>query len=439
MDDTRSLRISCPPSAEERSPWLAYGDARACCAKYGDSFYVFHEGVFRKNFATLQSAFARWYPYTKIAYSYKTNYTPAVCNLVSTLGGYAEVVSEMELDLAFRLAIPGCRIIYNGPCKSFESIRRALQAGALLNIDNLEDYRSVRSIAATLDGREAVVGIRCNFSMAGRESSRFGLDVSSEAFLNVVEGIRSTKNLRLGGLHCHFPNRDLDSFRQRTTELLKVVKRTFPDGPPFIDIGGGFFGDLPESLRSLFNQRPPTFHEYGEVVGGLCAAAFEGMDSPPTLFIEPGTALVANTFRFYTRVLDVRKIGGRRIATVAGSIQNISPHAGSCQLPVKLLAQNSTEGPDRMEQVTDIAGYTCMENDYLTKGLRTGVEVGDVLEYANVGSYSIVMKPPFILPNVPILMVADDSRTVRVIRRKENPEHLFQSFVVSGEGATQTA
>jgi len=70
-----------------------------------------------------------------------------------------------------------------------------------------------------------------------------------------------------------------------------------------------------------------------------------------------------------------------------------------------------------------------MESDLLTRGMRANVKVGDFLEYSNVGSYSIVMKPPFILPNVPILMLAGSSRSIREIRRREEPDSLFSTFV----------
>jgi diaminopimelate decarboxylase len=422
--------VTSPPVHQfaEQSTWLSSEEARACCDDHGDSYYVFHKGAFTHNFISFLDSFTRWYPNTKIAYSYKTNYTPAVCRLVSKLGGCAEVVSEMEFDLARSLGVEGPKIIFNGPCKSLESIRKAVDCGALINIDSIQDFAKVESVASTLSNRKVVVGIRCNFPMEGRELSRFGIDVKADEFRRVVDGVRSAKNLILGGFHCHFPDRDLESFRQRTVGLIEIVRDVFPDGPCFIDLGGGFFGELPDSLRKLHKTPPPTYLEYGEVVGRLCAEAFSQMAQPPTLFLEPGTGLVANTFRFYTRVMDLRSVGTRRIATVAASIQNISPHSRSQQLPVKILRQTIAK-EDEPEEETDIAGYTCMESDYLTKGWRQSINVGDVLEYANVGSYSIVMKPPFILPNVPILMIANDSRRIQVIRHKEDPAALFQSFV----------
>jgi diaminopimelate decarboxylase len=337
----------------------------------------------------------------------------------------------MEFDLARSLGIDGEHIVYNGPCKSVQSIQNAIECKALVNIDSIQDYRCIKAIAMEKHKKEIVVGIRCNFLIEQRERSRFGLDVDSQDFHEVVDGIRSTGNLMLGGLHCHFPDRDLESFRLRSLGLLEVARRLFPKAPGYLDIGGGFFGELPLALLSLYKIPPPTFAEYAAVAGSIFAKAYGDIESPPTLFIEPGTALVANTFRFYTRVLNIRNAGSKNIATVAGSIQNISPHAKSMHLPVRVLRNDFSSGTLECEQEFDIGGYTCMESDYLTKGMRTALKVGDVIEYSNVGSYSIVMKPPFILPSVPILMLSEPDRSIRVIKHKEEAKDLLQRFVTS--------
>ena len=310
-----------------------------------------------------------------------------------------------------------------------------MEYGALVNIDSMLDYKHLMAVAGQSPGLHANVGIRCNFPMEGRDPSRFGIPSHSSEFLEVVEGIRATRNLTLSGLHCHFPDRDLESFRQRTVGLIEIVQRTFPQGLDFVDIGGGFYGELPQPLRNPSLPAPPTYAEYAEVVGTLCADAFARLHRPPVLFIEPGTGLVADTFRFYTRVLDVKNVGSKRIATVAGSIQNISPHARSRSLPVRVFSLQHAPEPSLLE--TDIAGYTCMESDYLTRSLPVRVEVGDILEYANVGSYTIVMKPPFILPNVPILMLQQGTKQLQLIRRREDPLEIFQSFSGAGDLSIQ--
>lgn len=85
--------------------------------EYGDAFYLLDSEQFRNNFLELRDAFRSIYPNFNIAYSYKTNYTPKFCKIVNELGGYAEVVSEMELEIALRVGVEPNRIIWNGPIK----------------------------------------------------------------------------------------------------------------------------------------------------------------------------------------------------------------------------------------------------------------------------------------------------------------------------------
>ena len=66
-------------------------------------FYVFDEEGFIANYNKLCDAMRAYYPNYVPGYSYKTNYTPYVCQLVKSLGGYAEVVSDMEYQLAKKI------------------------------------------------------------------------------------------------------------------------------------------------------------------------------------------------------------------------------------------------------------------------------------------------------------------------------------------------
>lgn len=422
----KPTRAPGPVRAERQLSWK---QVNAWAKTYGDSFYVFDHSAFRENFARLAAAFTARYRDTRIAYSYKTNYTPAICKAIDEMGGYAEVVSEMEYDLARRLGVSGPRIIYNGPYKSLSSVRDALHAGAIVNLDSMRDYAGIMSVAAEAPQRDFSVGVRCNFAVAGDGASRFGLDTDGPEFRYVIDGIRASRNVSLAGLHCHFPNRDLASFKVRALKMLDVAGRVFSSPPAFLNLGGGFFGGMPDSLERTFKPRPPDFTQYAETICGLIGSAYGTSRRKPTLYIEPGTALVANTLKFYTTVISLKNIKGRGIATVAGSIFNISPHSRLQHLPVRVIRCQAGKAVTGTADKYDVAGYTCIEDDYLTKGLSGPVEVGDFLEYGNVGSYSIVMKPPFILPNVPILGISDHCGEVFVVRHGQTGASLFEGFV----------
>ena len=86
--------------------------------KYGDAFYLLDTAQFKANYVELKEAFSSLYSNFNIAYSYKTNYTPKLCKIVNEFDGYAEVVSEMEAELALRIGVCPKKVIWNGPIKN---------------------------------------------------------------------------------------------------------------------------------------------------------------------------------------------------------------------------------------------------------------------------------------------------------------------------------
>ncbi|NLH00671.1 MAG: pyridoxal-dependent decarboxylase, partial [Clostridiales bacterium] len=94
--------------------------------QFGDSFYILDIGKFIYNYKRLKSAFSSFYGNSYIAYSYKTNYIPILCRKAAELGAYAEVVSEMEYELAKRVGTEAKKIILNGPVKSRRAVEELL-------------------------------------------------------------------------------------------------------------------------------------------------------------------------------------------------------------------------------------------------------------------------------------------------------------------------
>lgn len=415
--------------SEAAGPTLNHAALNALSETHGASFFVLDGPRFAANFTALHAAFADHYPTVNIGYSYKTNYTPQLCRIAHSLGGYAEVVSEMEYNLAKRLNIPGPRIIFNGPYKARAAFEDAVLTGATLNLDSHRDIEMLSAVAAAHPNTDIAVVLRCNFELEeGGDISRFGMDPTSAEFSNALGVIAATFNLRLKGLHCHFPDRDLDSFGARAEKMVTLLRHVFPDAPPeVLNIGGGYFSNMPDSLRAQFAVPPATFSDYGALVGKTLSKAFQGSKAP-ALFLEPGTAVVADTQSFYTRVISTKTIRGKNFATVAGSSFDISPTARSHVLPVTpVLSEGSSERPTG--KVFDVVGYTCIEKDILSEGVAAPLQAGDFLRYDNVGSYSVVMRPPFILPANPVLFVNEPGGALQLIKRRQSTDDVFANFV----------
>lgn len=142
--------------------------------EYGDAFYLLDSEQFQKNFIELRDTFRSIYPNFNIAYSYKTNYTPKFCKLVDKMGGYAEVVSEMEMEIALRCGVKHNRIIWNGPIKNSQKLEEFLVAGGIDNVDCIEELDIIKGIAKRHPSNTINLGIRCNYEVGDGVVSRFG-------------------------------------------------------------------------------------------------------------------------------------------------------------------------------------------------------------------------------------------------------------------------
>lgn len=388
--------------------------------RFGDAFYILDSDRFKQNFIELKAAFTAIYPNFNIAYSYKTNYTPKLCKIVDDQGGYAEVVSDMEMEVALRAGVSAAKIIWNGPYKNYKKVEELLLAGGTVNIDSAYEINLIKDIAERHPNHTLNVGIRVNFDVNDGIVSRFGFDIESEDFKNVLTLVRETENIYLTGLQCHFATRRLDTWRPRAEGMLKLLD-DLGVVPEHIDLGGGLFGKMADSLKVQFDSDIPTYNQYAEAVAPLFAEHFK--DHKPTLLIEPGSALVGDCMHFVSKVINIKDVRGKAIATLIGSIYNINPTLNKKNPPITVYAM----GKEQQEYSDlDFGGFTCIESDYLYRHYSGKLAAGDIVVFGNVGSYSVVLKPPFILPNFAVIDITGGK--AELIKRPETFNDLFCTY-----------
>lgn len=388
--------------------------------EYGDAFYLLDSEQYRKNFIELRDTFRKIYPNFNIAYSYKTNYTPKYCKIVNELEGYAEVVSEMELEIAQRVGVKPDRIIWNGPIKNPQKLEEFLVAGGTDNIDSIEELAMVRTIAERHSDKILNLGIRCNYEVGDGVVSRFGLDVDSDDFRKVLEFVTMTKNVHFINFQCHFAKRQIEYWPARAKGMVQLIDR-LGIIPERIDIGGGLYGKMADSLKAQFTNEIPGYQAYAEAAAAIFADYFADKDVKPELLIEPGSAVVGDCMKFVGTVKTIKTVRGKSFATVLGSQKNIS--MSGINPPMEVIAMG---GEQKVYENLDMVGFTCIEGDVLYHGYNGKLAHEDAIVISNCGSYSLVMKPPFILPNFPVLDICGDQ--TEVIKRGEVFDDLFQTF-----------
>lgn len=393
--------------------------------KIGTPFYIFDEEGFIDNYNALNDIFKAVYPNYQISYSYKTNYTPYICNIVKKLGGYAEVVSDMEYTLAKKLGYNNRQIVYNGPSKgplAFEHIENH----GILNIDSLDEAKKIADYCNSHPDKTYTCGLRINMDLGGDFVSRFGLSTSNDDIDKAVAMIKSTPNLKLVGLHCHISrHRGLEAWAKRAKIMLDIADKYIDGIPEYISLGSGMFADMPEFLKEQFGGSSiPTYSDYAEVAIKPFAEHYKNYDKKPILFTEPGTTVVARYLNFASKVLSIKEIRNRHIANMDGDYHNLGEICTMKKLPVSII-------PGSNEQKTfdnlDIMGFTCLEQDVMYPQFERPLAEGDILVFNNVGGYSIVSKPQFIKPQSAMYVLKKDGSSSEIMRA-ETFDDVFAKF-----------
>lgn len=399
-------------------------DIQYLLERYAPPFYLFDKKGFVDNYKRLCDAMREYYPNYVPGYSYKTNYVPYVCQLVKELGGYAEVVSDMELTLAHKIGYKANKIIYNGPCKGVKMEDHIL-AGGISNIDNEDEALRVIALAKANPKQEIKIGLRINTDIGAGFISRFGLDVDNGEIDKVIASLKSVGNIKIVGLHMHVSRaRYLSAWQKRIDNILIAADKYIDGIPEYIDLGSGMFADMEDYLKNQFTITVPSYYEYAEIVAGTMAKHYANCSNKPILFTEPGTTVVSRYFSLITSVTGIKSVKGRSIAMVDIDFHNAGETCQMMKLPYTLYKRGMGK---EIGAPCEIAGFTCLEQDILYNEFPESLRVGDVLELRNVGGYSIVYKPPFIQPQCPVLCYEQDN-TVIEIKRKETFEDIFCTF-----------
>lgn len=401
--------------------------------QYGSPLYVFHDDEFRRNYLDLLNSFREIYPKYNIAYSYKTNYTPAICKLVKELGGLAEVVSDMEYRLAKKLGYEDEDIVYNGPVKG-KGLFNHLSNGGIANIDSLDELDEVIAFAKKNQATAFRIAFRVNIDIEQGFISRFGIDAYEEDTIKsdldtAFASVNEQSNVRVVGLHCHIGrSRSIDAWKNRVRIMFNLVDRYFKDVvPQFIDLGSGMNSVMEPELACQFGGHIPSFAEYASVVAEAMKERYGQLpiEQQPILYTEPGTTLISGCMSFLGTVKTIKNVKGKDYVTFDCCGGNMGDICHLKNLPITVYHNGE---PLRSLSNATFVGYTCLEHDHIYEGFSGELAVGDYIQFRNIGSYSNVFKPPFILPNCAMVSIRDNGE-VKLIKEAETIDDIFKTYV----------
>ena len=295
-------------------------------SEWGSPLHIVDAQALQENVRRYSKAPASAASGCEIYYSYKSNPIPGVLSLMHGLGVGAEVISPYELWLARRLGLPPERIIYNGPGKSAESIREAVELGLqLINMNHAEEIDRIAPIAHGL-GKRPRVGLRIDTGEGW--SSQFGVPVSGGAAMAAFAKAWATGVLDVVGLHAHMGGM-LHSKEQlfRAVDAVLDFTRALEDelqlSLEILDFGGSLatptvcnIASFDKRLSRTFHREPPVpnadgslrIEEYVDCLIGRVNESYRQRGRPvPRIFIEPGRGMTGNTQMLVASVITTKQ------------------------------------------------------------------------------------------------------------------------------------
>jgi diaminopimelate decarboxylase len=392
--------------------------------EYGSPLFVYSERRIKEKYRHLIDAFSLRYPKVCHAWSYKTNYLKSICRTFHRLGSWAEVVSEMEYEMAIKLGIVPSQIIFNGPFKPYKCLKRALSDGATVNLDNMDELYEAEKISTEMDS-PVTAGIRVNMSLGTSMAwDRFGFNIESGQAHHAVKRAVSGGKVKIEGVHAHVGTflLDPDTYRLEVEKLIEfsmMLKDEFGIKVKYIDIGGGFPSH--NKLKGTYlstSDMVPIFERYAEVICDQMLAAFKP-DELPLLILESGRALIDEAGMLISSVAAVKRLNNGMRALVIDAGVNLLFTSFWYDHEIFPTVDKGTPMEEHV-----IYGPLCMQIDVIRTQIRLPyLEKGDSIIIKSVGAYNNTQWMQFINLRPNIVMISDKGK-VSLIREAETVDYL---------------
>ena len=393
----------------------------------GTRVYILSLKQVERNAKRLTEAFKN-YSRFKPCYALAANSLPQVAQTLVNLGFGVEVVNIHELNYTLSALQNVPHIICNGVSKHTIQnqqnktliqtvIDLQKETDITLNLNSIEEIKYAKKLCEKRN-TELKVGLAlnpashspANFSPG---SERFG--IPTDQLPAAVKLLKNSK-LKLEALQSHIGT--------QVTQLNKLVKNanTLSNhaiqieeklGTPIqnINLGGGIAVNYHKTPHNQGNPNPDyTIEQYADRVTREVTKVYgENGATPPTITIEVGRWLTANTMILILRVTETRKPQGEHewIITDGSALTDTNDAVWIGQY-FEII--NATKINQKPTNLYNIGGITCDANDaFAWPKNNTGprklpkTEPGDILTVLDVGAYQLALRNNFnLLPKAPI-------------------------------------
>lgn len=368
-------------------------------------YYVFDTDEFAKRAAMIRAALdckgGRRIP---LCFSIKAN--PFLLHRLPEGLDHVEVCSPGELEICIALGVKPESIIYSGVMKEKCDIERAVSYGA--GILTCESIRHAALISEVMlecipeGAHEArFVETKAQVILRLTSGNQFGMSLDDIEY--ILSHPDEFKGISVMGLHYYSGTqkslRKINKDLEKIKSALTMLKDKYSFEPQLVEYGPGlcveyFEDDWQEREKQALDEAAEALREFAE-------------EYP--LGIEMGRFLAASCGKYYTQVKDLKSTGDANYAILDGGIHHLNYFGQRMAMqvpPIRVYGGEVSENEEKLgvelTQMPDadytLCGSLCTVADVLVREVKLKkLELGDILEFAHCGAYSVTEAPALFL------------------------------------------
>ncbi len=334
-----------------------------------------------------------------LGYAVKANPMPAVVQHLSGLVDSLDVASAGELAVALDTGHEPARVSFAGPGKTDAELRRAVAAGAVVEVESrTELQRLVRTGKELAVRPQAAVRVNPAFAVKGSGMrmgggpQQFGVDAE---MVPSLLGEVSPADVDVLGFHVFAGSQNLRAdilveAQARTVDLVLELAAHLPDEVRYVNLGGGFgipYFEKDERLDLTY---------VGERLATLVEERLAPALPEAVVSLELGRYLVGEAGVYVTRVVDVKESRGQAYAVVDGGMHHQLAASGNFGQVIRRnypMALGNRLADADTGSVT-VVGCLCTPLDLLGDSVALPrPEVGDLVVMFQAGAYGLTASP----------------------------------------------
>jgi diaminopimelate decarboxylase len=420
-------------------------DLAHAAEKFGTPLYVYNAGTILDHYTRLGATLA---PLDHlICYAIKANSNRAILKLLADAGAGFDIVSGGELYRVIAAGGDPKKCTFAGVGKSREEIEYALEQRVYsFNVESEAELDCISRIAGAKNLR-APIAVRANpdvdprtheYVSTGSHENKFGIALGQ--LPAVYEGAAKMRNVEIVGVQMHIGSQITDaepfaSAIKKVAPMVHGLKSKY--GIKFFSIGGGM-GIV--YRRALESGSGKWWHDHGGESSAFSVGDYADTIVPLLrelgirILVEPGRFLVGNGGVLLTRVLYIKKSGGKKFVIVdAGMNDLIRPalyHSYHEIVPVKqpITSRSNSVSKSRIEKM-DVVGPVCESGDFFALDREMPeMNEDDLLAIMSAGAYGFVMASNYNSRPLPAEALVHGDK-VMLIRKRQTYKDLVRDEV----------